>query len=168
MCWMSAVFVTSTRTNTASPPASLISLSTETPSTSRRAARTTRAPSVAIAIAAALPSPEDAPVTKVTLPSSDPIPTPNRRGRRQPTAADPADSGGRLSDSGTAPQPGANVRPRQPRSRPLSHLRERIRGMTMWLRVVSRGHLSTRDRPRAACASGGEHNVGNRKHLPSR
>src|SRR5205807_3965326 len=63
----SASFDTSARTNVASPPARLISPTTDWPSSTRRPETTTLAPALANAIAVAWPMPLVPPVTSATL-----------------------------------------------------------------------------------------------------
>src|SRR5437762_12367188 len=68
MAFTSASLATSARTNAASPPSFLISLTTCAPSFSRRPVRTTLAPARANAIAVVLPMPEVPPVTSALFP----------------------------------------------------------------------------------------------------
>src|ERR671911_278527 len=74
----SDIFVTSARTNIASPPASRISCAALSPRSSATSPITTRAPSTARAFADARPMPFAPPVTIATFPSSRPISPPLR------------------------------------------------------------------------------------------
>ena len=81
----SASLVTSSRTKTQSPPASLISASVRRPSSSRISPMTTFAPSRASILASAAPMPLAPPLTSATLPSTRgivPLQRPVSRDRR--------------------------------------------------------------------------------------